>query len=156
MYPETAELVSSSFCVMAIYEHVILVLIGMGTICNMGAEIGATTSVFPYNHRMEKYLKATGREQIAELANKHAAFLQSDAGAVYDQEIEINLSEVTSIKIIHCILFQIPTYQLSTLMQYISIHVPYRGLCVDVFTGGTRLKYLPSPNPNPVGGGDLQ
>lgn len=67
---------------------------GMGTICNMGAEIGATTSVFPYNHRMEKYLKATGREQIAELANKHAAFLQSDAGAVYDQEIEINLSEL--------------------------------------------------------------
>lgn len=67
---------------------------GMGTICNMGAEIGATTSVFPYNHRMEKYLKATGREQIAELANKHAAFLQSDTGAVYDQEIEINLSEL--------------------------------------------------------------
>ena len=68
---------------------------GMGTICNMGAEIGATTSVFPYNHRMESYLKATGREQIAELANKHATFLQSDSGAEYDQIVEINLSEVT-------------------------------------------------------------
>ena len=34
----------------------------MGTICNMGAEIGATTSVFPYNHSMAEYLKATGRE----------------------------------------------------------------------------------------------
>lgn len=67
---------------------------GMGTICNMGAEIGATTSVFPYNHRMESYLKATGREQIAELANKHAAFLQSDSGAEYDQLIELNLSEL--------------------------------------------------------------
>ena len=61
----------------------------------MGAEIGATTSVFPYNHRMEKYLKATGREKIAELANKHAAFLQSDSGADYDEVIEINLSEVS-------------------------------------------------------------
>lgn len=67
----------------------------MGTICNMGAEIGATTSVFPYNYRMEKYLNATGREQIAELANKHADFLQSDNGADYDQVIEINLSEVS-------------------------------------------------------------
>lgn len=67
---------------------------GMGTICNMGAEIGATTSVFPYNYRMEKYLKATGREQIAELANKHAPFLQSDDGAEYDQIIEINLTEL--------------------------------------------------------------
>lgn len=67
----------------------------MGTICNMGAEIGATTSVFPYNYRMEKYLNATGRAQIAELANKHADFLQSDNGADYDQVIEINLSEVS-------------------------------------------------------------
>lgn len=67
----------------------------MGTICNMGAEIGATTSVFPYNYRMEKYLKATGRTQIADLANKHAAFLQSDSGADYDQVVEINLSEVS-------------------------------------------------------------
>jgi len=67
----------------------------MGTICNMGAEIGATTSVFPYNNRMEKYLRATGRPQIADLANKHATFLQSDSGADYDQVVEINLSEVS-------------------------------------------------------------
>lgn len=38
-----------------------LFLLGMATICNMGAEIGATTSVFPYNHRMKKYLSKTGR-----------------------------------------------------------------------------------------------
>lgn len=75
-------------------KFVLLLFVGMGTICNMGAEIGATTSVFPYNYRMEKYLKATGREQIAELANKHAPFLQSDDGAEYDQIIEINLTEV--------------------------------------------------------------
>lgn len=62
----------------------------------MGAEIGATTSVFPYNNRMEKYLIATGRSQIADLANKHASFLQSDSGADYDQVIEINLSEVST------------------------------------------------------------
>lgn len=37
-------------------------VVGMGTICNMGAEIGATTSVFPYNHRMKDYLVATGRQ----------------------------------------------------------------------------------------------
>lgn len=67
---------------------------GMGTICNMGAEIGATTSVFPYNHRMESYLKATGRSAIADLANKHAEFLKSDGGADYDQVVEINLSEL--------------------------------------------------------------
>ena len=67
----------------------------MGTICNMGAEIGATTSVFPYNNRMEKYLRATGRLQIADLANKHATFLQSDSGADYDEVVEINLSEVS-------------------------------------------------------------
>ena len=36
--------------------------VGMATICNMGAEIGATTSLFPFNHRMGRYLKATGRE----------------------------------------------------------------------------------------------
>ena len=40
----------------------------MGTICNMGAEIGATTSMFPYNKRMYDYLAATGREQAAKLA----------------------------------------------------------------------------------------
>lgn len=80
----------------------------MGTICNMGAEIGATTSVFPYNMRMEKYLKATGRSQIADLANKHAAFLQSDSGADYDQVIEINLSEVSAFCLLSCILKRMP------------------------------------------------
>ena len=66
----------------------------MGTICNMGAEIGATTSMFPYNKRMEAYLKATGRVQIAELANQYSQLLCADEGAEYDQVIEINLSEV--------------------------------------------------------------
>jgi aconitate hydratase len=67
---------------------------GMGTICNMGAEIGATTSVFPYNHRMEAYLKATGREQAASFANQYSHILKADDGAEYDQVIEINLSEL--------------------------------------------------------------
>ena len=44
---------------------------GKATITNMGAEIGATTSIFPYDGRMEVYLKSTGREEIAELANKY-------------------------------------------------------------------------------------
>lgn len=67
---------------------------GMGTICNMGAEIGATTSVFPYNHRMQDYLKATNREDIASLANNYKGLLSSDSNAKYDQLIEINLSEL--------------------------------------------------------------
>jgi len=67
---------------------------GMGTICNMGAEIGATTSIFPYNHSMESYLKATERSDIAELANKYKSCLTPDDGAEYDQLIEINLSEL--------------------------------------------------------------
>lgn len=72
----------------------ILVNPGMGTICNMGAEIGATTSVFPYNHRMEAYLKATGRDQVASLANQYRHLLKADEGADYDQVVEINLSEL--------------------------------------------------------------
>jgi len=67
---------------------------GMGTICNMGAEIGATTSVFPYNHSMAQYLKATGRESIASLADNYKGLLSSDEGAHYDEIIEINLSEL--------------------------------------------------------------
>ncbi len=68
---------------------------GMGTICNMGAEIGATTSVFPFNHRMADYLSATGRNGIADLARQHqGSLLSADAGAKYDQLIEINLSEL--------------------------------------------------------------
>jgi len=67
---------------------------GMGTICNMGAEIGATTSMFPYNARMADYLKATGRSKIASLADSFAESLRADEGAEYDQIIEINLSEL--------------------------------------------------------------
>jgi len=73
---------------------------GKGTICNMGAEIGATTSIFPYDQRMEKYLAATGRQEVAKLANEIKAHLQSDPEvlhnphAYYDQVIEINLSEL--------------------------------------------------------------
>ena len=67
---------------------------GMGTICNMGAEIGATTSMFPYNSKMGEYLKATGRSKIASLADAFAENLRADEGAEYDQIIEINLSEL--------------------------------------------------------------
>lgn len=48
---------------------------GMATICNMGAEIGATTSIFPFNHRMVKYLEATRRGDIAETAQQHKDLL---------------------------------------------------------------------------------
>ncbi|XP_014672892.1 PREDICTED: aconitate hydratase, mitochondrial-like [Priapulus caudatus] len=65
---------------------------GMGTICNMGAEIGATTSVFPFNHRMHSYLAATGRSDVAQAADDNKDLLQSDDGAQYDQVIEIDLS----------------------------------------------------------------
>jgi aconitate hydratase len=67
---------------------------GMGTICNMGAEIGATTSVFPYNKRMRDYLSATNREDIADWADESRDLLSADSGAKYDQVIEINLSEL--------------------------------------------------------------
>jgi len=67
---------------------------GMGTICNMGAEIGATTSVFPFNDRMYDYLKATKRTEIGNFARDYAAELREDQGAEYDQLIEINLSEL--------------------------------------------------------------
>ena len=67
---------------------------GMGTICNMGAEIGATTSVFPYNKRMRDFLVATRRKAVADEIDKHADFLSADKGAKYDQVIEINLSEL--------------------------------------------------------------
>lgn len=59
---------------------------GMGTICNMGAEIGATTSMFPFNNRMADYLKATGRTGIADLAEGYAdSILSADkvCGAFY-------------------------------------------------------------------------
>lgn len=66
----------------------------MGTICNMGAEIGATTSIFPFNERMSRYLNATGRAEIASLAEQYTHLFQADQGAEYDQVIEINLTEV--------------------------------------------------------------
>ena len=67
---------------------------GMGTICNMGAEIGATTSLFPFNDRMYDYLAATKRGAIGNFARQYASELHEDQGAEYDQIIEINLSEL--------------------------------------------------------------
>lgn len=67
---------------------------GMGTICNMGAEIGATTSMFPFNDRMYDYLAATKRKHIGDFARTYAAELKEDSGAEYDELIEINLSEL--------------------------------------------------------------
>lgn len=67
---------------------------GMGTICNMGAEIGATTSLFPYNDRMYDYLSATKRKNVADFSQTYAKELHEDEGAEYDQMIEINLSEL--------------------------------------------------------------
>ncbi|HLD53976.1 MAG TPA: aconitate hydratase [Sediminibacterium sp.] len=73
---------------------------GKGTICNMGAEIGATTSTFGYDDSMSRYLKATGREEVANLADGIKAHLNADAEVYespekyFDQVIEINLSEL--------------------------------------------------------------
>ncbi len=73
---------------------------GKGTICNMGAEIGATTSTFGYDESMSRYLKATGREEIATLADGIKEHLTGDAEVYanpekyFDQVIEINLSEL--------------------------------------------------------------
>ena len=71
---------------------------GKGTICNMGAEIGATTSTFGYDASMERYLKATDRADVAELANKIKEHLTADAdvyanpATYFDQVIEIDLN----------------------------------------------------------------
>jgi aconitate hydratase len=67
---------------------------GKATICNMGAEIGATTSLFGYDHNMSEYLKATGREAIADAADRVADELRPDDGAHYDQLIEIDLDQL--------------------------------------------------------------
>jgi aconitate hydratase len=69
---------------------------GKGTICNMGAEIGATTSIFAYDKKMSDYLKATGREEVANMADELGDYLKSDPRSemLYDQVIEINLSEL--------------------------------------------------------------
>lgn len=73
---------------------------GKGTICNMGAEIGATTSIFGYDEKMADYLRATSRADIADAANAVRAHLRSDdevyadPATYYDQLIEIDLSEL--------------------------------------------------------------
>lgn len=73
---------------------------GKGTICNMGAEVGATTSVFGYDQKMAAYLGSTDRTEIANLANGIAEHLNGDAevyanpAAYFDQVIEINLTEL--------------------------------------------------------------
>ena len=67
---------------------------GKATICNMGAEIGATTSVFGYDEHMAQYLRATGRAGIAAAADAVAAHLRPDDGAQYDQVIEIDLDQL--------------------------------------------------------------
>lgn len=68
---------------------------GMATICNMGAEIGATTSLFPFNERMVSYLKATGRSAISDEAQKYKdKILIPDGNCEYDQLIEINLDQL--------------------------------------------------------------
>jgi aconitate hydratase len=68
---------------------------GKATICNMGAEIGATCSVFGYDANMAEYLRATGRADIAQAADKVAKELRPDDGAHYDQVITIDLDELT-------------------------------------------------------------
>ncbi|MCX7876803.1 MAG: aconitate hydratase [Melioribacteraceae bacterium] len=73
---------------------------GKATICNMGAEIGATCSIFPYDERMAAYLEKTDRKDVAQLANKNANVLRADDEVYlnpekyYDQLIEINLDEL--------------------------------------------------------------
>ena len=73
---------------------------GKGTICNMGAEIGATTSTFGYDESMERYLRATGRAEVADAANKIKEHLTGDTevyadpNIYFDEVIEINLSEL--------------------------------------------------------------
>lgn len=73
---------------------------GKATITNMGAEIGATCSIFPYDSKMETYLRATGRVEIAEIANKHISLLTEDSDVeqnptkYFDKVIEIDLSRL--------------------------------------------------------------
>ena len=73
---------------------------GRGTVTNMGAEIGATTSLFPFDSRTADYLRSTGRADIAELAEANAEHLRADDGVaearheIFDRVIEINLSEL--------------------------------------------------------------
>jgi aconitate hydratase len=74
---------------------------GKGTICNMGAEVGATTSLFAYDESMARYLGATGRKEVADLASTVQEHLMADPDVYenpelyFDQLIEINLTELT-------------------------------------------------------------
>lgn len=71
---------------------------GKATICNMGAEVGATTSIFPYDKKTSEYLKATERKDVADMADRIAGDLQADKETIdnpekyFDQVIEIDLS----------------------------------------------------------------
>jgi aconitate hydratase len=71
---------------------------GKATICNMGAEVGATTSIFPFDKNMASYLRATGREEVAAWCEDLAPYLRADLAVTetperyYDQVIEINLT----------------------------------------------------------------
>lgn len=73
---------------------------GKGTICNMGAEIGATTSIFGYDNRMADYLKSTGRAEVAQMADQIAEYLRPDPEVIqnpekyYDQVLELDLSQL--------------------------------------------------------------
>ena len=73
---------------------------GKATICNMGAEVGATTSLFPFDLNMATYLRATGRDDVAEWATAVSDYLEADMDvqaqpdSFYDRVIEINLSEL--------------------------------------------------------------
>jgi aconitate hydratase len=73
---------------------------GKGTICNMGAELGATTSVFPFDERMAAYLRATERADVAALAEQYREHLvpdpevEAEPARFYDQVVEIDLSEL--------------------------------------------------------------
>ena len=73
---------------------------GKATITNMGAELGATTSIFPYDERMAKYLKATHRAELAGLADQHAGLLTADEDVLahpesyFDRLVEIDLSKL--------------------------------------------------------------
>ncbi len=73
---------------------------GKGTICNMGAEVGATTSIFPYDENIEDYLRMTGRAEVADMAKEIAPYLKADPAVLetpaqyYDHVIEIDLSSL--------------------------------------------------------------
>ena len=73
---------------------------GKGTITNMGAELGATTSIFPFDESMAIYLKATQREELADIAKAHEKLLradpevEADPGKYFDEIVEIDLSKL--------------------------------------------------------------